>query len=61
MWQNRGRRGASDRSPRFSRHSHKAYFAALALTPGKVALVTDVCVPVSRLAQLRLGTTVVVE
>ncbi|MFN4092582.1 MAG: FAD-binding oxidoreductase [Brevundimonas sp.] len=29
---------------------HKAYFAALALAPGKVALTTDVCVPVSRLA-----------
>ncbi len=35
---------------------HKAYFAALALAPGKVALVTDVCVPVSRLAQAILET-----
>jgi D-lactate dehydrogenase (cytochrome) len=35
---------------------HKAYFAALALAPGKVALTTDVCVPVSRLAECILET-----
>lgn len=29
---------------------HKAYFAALALAPGKLCLITDVCVPVSALA-----------
>ncbi len=31
---------------------HDAYFAALALRPGAVALVTDVCVPISRLAEV---------
>jgi D-lactate dehydrogenase (cytochrome) len=30
---------------------HRAYFAGLALAPGKVAVTTDVCVPVSRLAE----------
>jgi D-lactate dehydrogenase (cytochrome) len=29
---------------------HRAYFAALALCPGKVGVVTDVCVPISALA-----------
>lgn len=30
---------------------HGAYFAGLALSPGREALVTDACVPISRLAQ----------
>ncbi len=30
---------------------HKAYYACLALKPGATALVTDICVPISRLAQ----------
>ncbi|HHH89464.1 MAG TPA: FAD-binding protein [Aliiroseovarius sp.] len=30
---------------------HKAYYACLALRPGATALVTDICVPISRLAQ----------
>jgi D-lactate dehydrogenase (cytochrome) len=35
---------------------HKAYFAAMALSPGKIALTTDVCVPVSELADCLLKT-----
>lgn len=35
---------------------HDAYFAALALAPGKRALATDVCVPISRLAECILAT-----
>ena len=35
---------------------HKAYFAALSLDPGKPAIITDVCVPVSRLAESILQT-----
>lgn len=35
---------------------HKAYFAALSLSPGKRAVITDVCVPVSRLAETILQT-----
>ncbi len=30
---------------------HKAYYACLALRPGATAVVTDICVPISRLAQ----------
>jgi len=30
---------------------HQAYYAALALRPGALALTTDVCVPISRLAE----------
>ncbi len=30
---------------------HKAYYAALALQPGATAVVTDICVPISKLAQ----------
>jgi D-lactate dehydrogenase (cytochrome) len=35
---------------------HKAYFASLALRPGKTAVTTDVCVPVSQLAACLLET-----
>jgi D-lactate dehydrogenase (cytochrome) len=35
---------------------HKAYFAALALSPGRIALTTDVCVPVSELADCLIRT-----
>ena len=30
---------------------HQAYYAAKALRPGALAIPTDVCVPISRLAQ----------
>jgi D-lactate dehydrogenase (cytochrome) len=30
---------------------HRAYFAAMAMGPGKKAMVTDACVPISRLAE----------
>lgn len=35
---------------------HDAYYAALALRPGSEALITDVCVPISRLADCILET-----
>ena len=35
---------------------HKAYFAAMALRPGAVAVITDVCVPVSHLAEAIIKT-----
>jgi D-lactate dehydrogenase (cytochrome) len=35
---------------------HQAYYAALALRPGARALTTDVCVPISRLAECIAGT-----
>ncbi len=35
---------------------HDAYYAALALRPGSQALITDVCVPISRLADCILQT-----
>ncbi|MGQ0564842.1 MAG: FAD-binding oxidoreductase [Gemmobacter sp.] len=41
---------AEDRA-RLWRMRHQAYHACLALRPGCTALVTDVCVPISRLAQ----------
>ncbi len=36
---------------------HKAYYAVLALRPGATALVTDICVPISRLAEAVAETT----
>lgn len=41
---------AEDRS-RLWAMRHRAYYACLGLCPGKTAVVTDVCVPVSRLAE----------
>lgn len=35
---------------------HNAYYAALAFAPGKKGMVTDVCVPISRLAEAIGGT-----
>ncbi len=35
---------------------HDAYYAAMALSPGKVGIATDVCVPISRLAECILET-----
>jgi D-lactate dehydrogenase (cytochrome) len=35
---------------------HNAYYAALAFAPGKKGMVTDVCVPISRLAEAISGT-----
>ena len=35
---------------------HRAYFAGLALAPGKVAVTTDVCVPISCLAECIMQT-----
>lgn len=36
---------------RLWRARHRAYFAVMAMAPGKKAMVTDACVPISRLAQ----------
>jgi D-lactate dehydrogenase (cytochrome) len=46
---------AEDRS-RLWKARHDAYYAALALAPGKQALSTDACVPISRLADCLLET-----
>jgi D-lactate dehydrogenase (cytochrome) len=36
---------------RLWRARHRAYFAVMAMAPGKRAMVTDACVPISRLAE----------
>ena len=46
---------AEDRS-RLWKARHNAYYAALALSPGKQAFSTDACVPISRLADCLLET-----
>jgi D-lactate dehydrogenase (cytochrome) len=46
---------AEDRS-RLWKARHNAYYAALALSPGKQAFPTDACVPISRLADCLLET-----
>ena len=35
---------------------HKLYYATLALKPGSRAVITDVCVPISRLPDILLET-----
>jgi D-lactate dehydrogenase (cytochrome) len=42
---------ATEDRARLWKMRHQAYHACLALRPGSTALVTDVCVPISRLAQ----------
>ena len=49
-----------DRS-RLWKARHNAYYAALALTPGKQAFATDACVPISRLTECVLETRADVE
>ncbi|OYZ39340.1 MAG: FAD-binding oxidoreductase [Novosphingobium sp. 16-62-11] len=46
---------AEDRN-RLWRARHEAYYAAVALRPGAIGLTTDVCVPMSRLAECILAT-----
>ncbi len=46
---------AEDRN-RLWRARHEAYYAAIALRPGAIGLTTDVCVPMSRLAECILAT-----
>jgi D-lactate dehydrogenase (cytochrome) len=40
---------------------HNSYYAGLALAPGKRGIVTDVCVPISRLAECILATKADIE
>ena len=40
---------------------HNAYYAALALSPGRQAFATDACVPISRLTECVLATRADVE
>jgi D-lactate dehydrogenase (cytochrome) len=49
-----------DRS-RLWKARHNAYYAALALSPGRQAFATDACVPISRLTQCVLETRADVE
>ena len=51
---------AEDRS-RLWKARHAAYYAALALQPGKVGFATDACVPISRLADCILETRADIE
>jgi D-lactate dehydrogenase (cytochrome) len=53
-----GFRWATDETERAKlwKARHEAYFAGLALRPGADALITDVCVPISRLADAILET-----
>ncbi len=40
---------------------HRAYYACLGLRPGKTAVVTDVCVPVSRLAEAVISARALID
>ena len=51
---------AEDRN-RLWKARHAAYYAALALQPGKVGFATDACVPISRLADCILETRADIE
>ena len=58
-------RSSGPRSPRIARAlwkaRHNAYYAALALAPGKQGFATDACVPISRLTQCVMETKADVE
>ncbi|WP_039020147.1 FAD-binding oxidoreductase [Halocynthiibacter namhaensis] len=51
---------AEDRS-RLWAMRHRAYYACLGLRPGKTAVVTDVCVPVSRLAEAVIAARALID
>ena len=55
-WSSRGRRSPEDRTKLWTAR-HNAYFAGLQVKPGTRAITTDVCVPISRLAE-SIGATV---